>query len=315
MTPKPPPKDRPKHQHWVPQFYLRYFATPETRDSDKPQVWIFSKDQEDGNEKLTSVRNVCGKRYLYSPKQTDGERSWALDDRLGDIETLLSQVWPALANDFVDLSEQPIRKGLALFVALMHCRHPDVRREVQAIHKQLVEFHLSGPLLPDGTPNIESVEVNGKTHAMDTSDWHAYKNWRDDDLDRFFVDLIGSEAGRLAKLFLAKRWSVVFNECDTFVTTDKPVVLDHPTRDKFGFGTAGSIITFPLSPTRLLVLDDLYHEPQNQYYPLKDSNAGAFNYSVWRGASRFFITGRSVEAVLSEICTVADGETETSPLD
>ena len=311
MTPKPPPKDRPKHQHWVPQFYLRYFATPKTRDSEKPQVWIFSKDEDDGCEKLTSVRNVCGMRYLYSPKQSNGERSWELEDRLGDVEALLGQVWPALANDFVDLSEQPIRKGLALFVALMHFRHPDVRSEVQGIHQHLVEFYISGPLLPDGTPNIESVEVNGKIHAMDTSDWQAYKNWRDDDHDRFFVDLIGSEAGRLAKLLLSKRWSVVFNECNTFVTNDKPVVLNHPTRKKFGFGTAGTIITFPLSPTRLLVLDDLHYEPQNQYYPLKDSNAGAFNYCVWCGASRFFITGRSVEDVLFEICTIAGGETET----
>lgn len=32
---------RSKHQHWVPQFYLRYFATPESRATKAPQVWIF----------------------------------------------------------------------------------------------------------------------------------------------------------------------------------------------------------------------------------------------------------------------------------
>lgn len=41
----------PKQQHWVPRFYLRYFATPETAAGDEPQVWILSKDE--GEPKLT----------------------------------------------------------------------------------------------------------------------------------------------------------------------------------------------------------------------------------------------------------------------
>jgi uncharacterized protein DUF4238 len=73
--------NRSKHQHWVPQFYLRYFATKETRDSDQPQVWIFSKDHTDSDETLTNVRNVCGKRYLYSPVQPTGNElgTWTND--------------------------------------------------------------------------------------------------------------------------------------------------------------------------------------------------------------------------------------------
>jgi hypothetical protein len=37
--------NRAKNQHWVPQFYLRHFATPETRGKDGAQVWIFSHDE------------------------------------------------------------------------------------------------------------------------------------------------------------------------------------------------------------------------------------------------------------------------------
>jgi hypothetical protein len=74
MHREPHHRDRSKHQHWVPQFYLRYFATPNTRHSDEPQVWIFSKDPGDGDETLTNIRNVCGKRYLYSPIQPRGDR-------------------------------------------------------------------------------------------------------------------------------------------------------------------------------------------------------------------------------------------------
>lgn len=131
-------RDRSKHQHWVPQFYLRYFATPESRDTKIPKVLIFSKDPEDGDEELTSVRNVCGKRYLYSPKQLDGTRSWALDDRLNDVEALLGQVWPALATDFVDLGDEHLRKALSLFVSIIHMRHPDMRDTLEEIHGNLV---------------------------------------------------------------------------------------------------------------------------------------------------------------------------------
>jgi Protein of unknown function (DUF4238) len=299
-------RSRPKHQHWVPQFYLRYFSTPATRDSDKPQIWMFSKDPTDGDEKLTSVRNVCGMRYLYSPRLPNGERTWELDDKLNDVEALLGRIWPALATDFVDLDDEHIRKAIALFVAVMHFRHPANRRDVEETHKQLISLYQSLPQRQDGTPNVASIEVKGKTYELDTADWHNYKAWAKDDHDRFFVEFVQSEVGSMAAHLLGKRWSVVFSEADTFITTDKPVVLQHQTRERFGYGTEGTILSFPLSPTRLLVMDDLHQEPTNQYYPLVESNVGAFNCTVWRGASRFLLTGRSLEEVLTEICECAD---------
>jgi hypothetical protein len=111
----------------------------------------------------------------------------------------------------------------------------------------------------------------------------------------------------MAKYLLEKRWTIVVGEIDTFITTDKPVVVSHPAQDRFGYGTPGSVICFPLSPTRLLVLDDLHTEPGNQYYPLDSTNAGAINLMLWQGASRFFVTGRKLEEVLSEICALDDG--------
>jgi len=54
--------NRAKNQHWVPRFYLRYFATPETRQTKEPKVWIFSKDENDGDESCPNVKNICSKR-------------------------------------------------------------------------------------------------------------------------------------------------------------------------------------------------------------------------------------------------------------
>ena len=297
---------RSKHQHWVPQFYMRYFATLGTRDTKTPQVWIFSKQHEDGDEELTSVRNVCGKRYLYSPRQLDGTRSWALDDKLSDIEALLGVVWPALATDFVDLGDEQIRKALALFVAITHMRHPDVRHAIEEIHGQLVDFYEAAPKLPDGTPNVDSIEITGRPYKFDTSDWRAYRNQGKDGHDRAFGEIVQSETGLMAKHLLTKRWSMLCSERDVLVTSDKPVVLRHPTRERYGYGTKDTIVTFPISPSRLLVLDDVPDEPANQYYPLVESNIGAINMTTWHGAKRFLITGRPIEEVLTELAALAD---------
>lgn len=298
-------RSRSKHQHWVPQFYLRYFATPESRDSKTPQVWIFSKDHDDGDEQLTSVRNVCGKRYLYSPLHSDGIRDWSLDDRLTEVEGLLAPVWPSLAKDFVDLSQEHIRKALALFVSITHMRHPDSRKAIERLHTILVDFFESGPMEADGTPMIESVELRGEARPFDTSKWREYKSQGKDGHDRAFTKMIESEVGSMAKRLLEKRWSILLSDRDTFVSSDKPVVLSHANRECYGYGTKGVTIFFPLSPSRLLVMDDLHDEPANQYYGLLPTNASAVNMTIWRSTSRFLITGRPVPEVLSEINSLA----------
>jgi len=300
-------RNRSKHQHWVPQFYLRYFATPESRGTKTPQVWIFSKNPEDGDEQLTSVRNVCGKRYLYSPRQLDGNRDWALDDKLNDVEALLGHVWSKLATDYVDLADEHIRKALSLFVSITHMRHPDARDEMEHIHAKMVEFFENGPTQADGTPMIDSIEVGGKSYQLETSNWHNFRNQGEDGHDRAFANMVQSEAGRMAERLLTKRWSILLSEQDVFVTSDKPVGLTHLKKERYGYGTEDTIITFPISPSRLLVMDDQHSEPANQYYPLIKSNAGAVNMTIWRNSRRFLITGRPVSEVMHEINAFTEG--------
>ncbi|WP_084512434.1 DUF4238 domain-containing protein [Geothrix fermentans] len=298
--------NRPKNQHWVPQFYLRQFATPETRGEEEAQVWTFSRDESDGEEVCTNVRNVCAKRFLYTPLDEYGERDWNFEEKLGDLESLLGQIWPALANGYPDLSEVSMRKGLSLFVAVMSLRNFEKRKEVEGIHQRLVEAFSALPIGPDGIPSIHTLVADGKSYEFDPSGWKEYREWGKKEHDRFFVEAIQSEAVHIAELLMKKRWSVVVAEADAFITTDQPVALHHADRDRFGFKTKGTLVSFPLSPTRLLIMDDMHEEPENQFYPLVEGRIGAFNYMAWINAKRALITGRPVPDVLGEMVAWAD---------
>lgn len=297
---------RPVNQHWVPQFYLREFATPESREAKEAQVWIFSKNETDGPEQITNIRNICAKRYLYSPIGNSGignsgERDWAVDTRLNDLETLLAQIWKQVAWDFINLADDAVRKALALFVSTTHIRHPSNQEIVKLIHARLVGEFEKVPKKADGTPNIDRFMHENKEYKLDTSAWESYKACSDDEHHRFFTQSILTETNYIADILLKKRWSVVVSDYEHFITSDKPLAIQHQSRQTFGIGTAGAIVSFPLSPTRILIMDDQHQEPCNQYYPLTKENIGAFNYGIWRAGARFMITGRAIPEVWNEM--------------
>lgn len=298
--------NRPKNQHWVPQFYLRHFATPETRDTDHAKAWVFSKEEAAGDETLASIRSICAKRYLYSPINEKGQRTWDLEAHLSTLEHTLGDLWPSLARDYVDISDSSVRKGVSLFVAATHLRHPDTLNVVEGIHRSLVRFYESMPRRPDGTPHVDSVEIGGTIHTLDASQWHRYRAWAKTDHHRFFAHFVRADAIHLAEILLGKRWSIVAAEHETFITGDKPVSINHQTKAVFGVKTPGVIVTFPVSPTRLLVMDDMHQEPANQYYALKATLGGAYNYHIWRTATRFMIAGRAIPEVLTELLAWTD---------
>jgi hypothetical protein len=143
-----------KHPHWVPCFYLKYFATPETRETSEPQVWILSKDE--GGPSLVNIKKIAQQRYLYSPKTPDGTRSWEMENDLGKYETVMGTLWPMLATDFVELQDdEAVRKGLALFISLLYLRHPRRLLETEELHGQLVEMFDTAPKDQDGRPLAE----------------------------------------------------------------------------------------------------------------------------------------------------------------
>lgn len=295
----------PKNQHFVPRFYLRHFATPETRATAEAQIWVFSNQESDGDEHLTNIKNVCARRYLYSPMDESGQRVWALEEKLAELEAHLASLWPVLAVELMDFGQDDIRKLLALFVSVMHLRTPEGLRAVEDIHRRLVSLCETAPKRPDATPNVEIVDEAGEARPLDTRGWEQYRIADVNDHRRFFAKMIQAEAVPIAECLVRKRWCTLVADEDAFVTSDRPVSVQHPSREIFGIGTVGSIVMFPLTPRRLLVMDDRHEEPPNQYYPLSGEAVGPLNGLIWRNG-RLLLTGRPIPDVLAELASSAN---------
>ena len=97
---------------------------------------------------------------------------------------------------------------------------------------------------------------------------------------------------------------MLISEEDVFVTSDKPLAIKHKTKARPGFGTKDALLTFPISPRRMLMMDDMHDEPSNQYYALSTESIPYHILDQLRGASQYMLTGRDPREVLMQSSSV-----------
>jgi hypothetical protein len=296
----------PIKQHWVPKFYLKYFATPETANTGKPCVWVFPR--EDGDPFLTGVNGICAENYLYSPANADGDRSFELEERFSKVEGLLSHLWPELATGFADMSDSAIRKAIALLASILLMRTPAAFEQTQKIHYDMVSVFDTFPTDEDGNPLISEILIQGKPVPFEVSSYPQFRSASNEALRHMFVNVIKESVGPIAEMLLEKRWSVIVADYPAFITTDNPVTYINrdPKKRTFGIKTEQTSVLLPLSPTRLLLMDDMHDEPSNQYYPLEADNQGLFNIILGGNANLYMISSRHPDVVCKEMIRAAD---------
>lgn len=294
---------KPKKQHWVPRFYLKEFSTHESQNKKESQVWIFSKDE--GDPKIVNIKDIASKRYLYSPQDTDGNRSWEMEEKLASLEGLISQIWPSFANGYIDLNNQSNRKIISLFLATLYLRHPKRFPEQEKLQNWLINFYEKNlPKDEHGNPVAFQFVSSKGEFDIDPLGWKSYSNPTQYDKEKFFVDTIQASAMELVEAFMKKRWSVICSETKQFITTDNPLIILNRLMGEvknYGLNTKGTTITFPISPTRVLVLDDLFDEPDSQYYPWQEYDGTVINILSWKNAYQFMISHRNPDDVCYEM--------------
>lgn len=295
------------NQHWVPRFYLKHFSTEESRNKEESKVWIFSKIE--GDPKLVNIKNIAAKRYLYSPKDEAGNRCWKMEKQFASLEYQLSQIWTIFANDFINLDNQAFRKIISLFLATLFLRHPKRLPEQEKMQNDLIDFYEKNiPKDKDGNLLSCQVITSKEEFTLDTSGWNSYSNPTKYDKEKFFIDTIRKSSMELVEVLMKKRWSVIYSETKQFITTNDPLVITNHQGEitNCGLNAKGTTITFPISPTRILVLDDLFDEPHSQYYPLRQDNGVKINILLWKNAHQFMISHRNSDEVMYEMVNYHD---------
>lgn len=265
--------NRTANQHWVPQFYLRQFATHASQHADEPQMWFLDISRPAKEQKLTSVRNMCGWRYLYSPKDTNGERDLAVEELLGRAETVAASIWPHLIGGTADLSDHALREALSYFFAFMHLRGAWLYKLIDRTME--LRDKLFGPLTAESLAAREP----GMPDPTDSG--------------RFFVDQILQGAERFATIFSAKHWAVMCADKDLLLTSDRPFLLqsDEHRRDRY---------VFPLSPRRALFMTDVAGPEKSLYMPMRETTATNINLTLGVHCMRFIFAGHSIPEVVGD---------------
>lgn len=282
-----------KRCHWVPQAYLRGFAA----DAGRQRIWRFSKNE--GGPELKRIDKVAVRHHLYSPMKADGVgRDDALEKKLADLESFFGDpVWRAVSTDFVDLSWGALRKMVALQTAVMWLRTPRQFEFWQNLHREFIDFFSKGPL-PDETV------IGDRTVPLDKLTWPAYRDATTEDMKRAWNEALGQSAD-IAKLFLDMRWSIIVSDAPVFITSDNPVMVGDTIGPHKGLRHPDAMVTFPISPTRVLCMDNRHSEPANQYYPLKYDPA-SMNGLIWRNAMEYMFSPRNPDDVCREMVAEAD---------
>jgi len=297
-------------QHWIPQFYLRYFAVPGSQKG-REQVWAISRNKNDPlGPTRPHVKRVAAEKFLYSPKSADGSRDFKVESKLSDLEGLMATIWPDISGTTIHFSES-VKRGLSLFLATMFLRNPARRKTIAMGRRQLVELIERELQKYEVVPPYLDYTINGEHCLLAVDDFLKNKNTTDEDLHHAFVDQLERNAIEIATLLMRKRWTFIVSDLPVFVTSDHPLILRKEGRDveRVGFGVPGMTVKFPVSPHVLLHLDDGEGARVSPLRPspLVPSQAWApFNWDVWVNAERFMFCSRDPTDVLEEIVYFCD---------
>jgi len=277
-----------KRCHWVAQSYMKAFAT----DGNGQRILRFSKNK--GEPELKRIDKVAAKFHLYVPMGSDGRRDDALEKKMADLENWFGEpVWKAVCNDFPDFFWKPLRKMVALLAAVTWLRTPQQFEFWKSMHQQFAEFFVRCDSLPN------TITINDRRVELDRSSWLTYRDATEEDMKRAWNEWLG-QAACIAKMFLEMRWAILVSEKPVFITSDNPVLVGDTLSPHRGLKHPDAIVTFPLSPTRVLMMDNRYREPDAQFYFLKHDPAST-NMLIWRNAIKYMFSPRNPDEVCAEM--------------
>ena len=246
-----------KRHHFVPQFYLRQFATLEPAE----EIWTY--DMEAGVSRGTTVQNTAFEKHLYSVTLEDGTRLDDLEDVIANIESKAAPVLEKLTTG-QKVGDQE-RADFASFMAIMYVRTDVFRHQYAQIMTGGLQLQMYGTAFHDrafknfikkyqrdkGPLSAEEIETmrNGMLNPQDFTV----------SVDKAWTLQALTFHNRLAPIFYAMHWSLLkAKEPRYFITSDNPVIFEVPRRHSDPLYGGGLVhkkveLTFPLSSDTCLL--------------------------------------------------------------
>lgn len=225
---------KPKHQHWVPQFYLRRFSNDKASPNAEPQIWASDITMEPVMTRSPTVQSVCGKRYMYTPMADDTARDWTLDNLLGRLETQAAKVWSDIVDGGLGKLDNDALGDVATFVAALYLRN-----------LYLLNLTTNTMKLRD--------QLYGRPEGIKSQKWNLGQP-DPSDPGRTFANSVVSALDRITSIIASKNWHIVASKDGAFLTSDRPVVLSQGRPTRPDIASLDTMVALPLSPNRMLVM-------------------------------------------------------------
>lgn len=242
-----------KLHHYVPQGYLRGFATEKERIRAVPLDRVRAPF-------TTLIRNVAAQTHLHTvpgAEEPDGfERilSAVEGDAVGIIRRLEAGEFPLPEGD---------RMSLSFFLALQAVRGPDTRKTLERLQAKIVRVEVGA----GGQKNVK--RWIKKNLGFDATDEQAQRIWDEATqpggppitvavLDH--IKHMVATAEHLAKYLVTRPWSLIHFDRRSLITCDAPVSLIRNPLDEdywsgVGFATAWGI-SVPITRKLGLLMSD-----------------------------------------------------------
>jgi hypothetical protein len=243
-------KPEPKTEHYVPQFYLKYF----TDAAD--QIYVF--DKWDGRRFRTNISNIAAENYFYDIREIDEQPE--LDKKI--VERELQRIESFYANEYHKLVDTIDKRraitgemvhSFSYYLTLQLLRTKHSREWIASGWKRFGQLMLDTMISQGkGPPPPEGIEVRPGDVILE-----ILPEAKPEIQSRFMFDpqTLHGFAGILARHI----WFVGINKSSQpFYTSDHPVAtVPNKELGKLGYtgiAAPGVEIDFPITPDYTLVL-------------------------------------------------------------
>jgi len=258
-----------KLEHYVPQFYLRFFSIKNNRKT------ICCFDKRNSSKFISNIRNIACEKYFYDfPKGNQ-----TIEKQLAKIESIFKFAYIKLVilKDVYKLNWSE-RVSIANFVAIQEFRTRETREFLRDLVRQATAKLSKYPLSEEFKKQLE--EINTAEYPK-----------------KFQIRML-KNTKEFSDIILSMKWILIENKTKMlFWTSDHPINRYNPIEVPAPLGNLGLLsrgiqIFFPLTPRLSLCLCDLveYFTYPEKMRADNIDNIMFQNHLQMRSATRFIFS-------------------------